>query len=46
MTQAQLNEEYEEIMLEAKEAIGRKDAMSLFKKAHLIQKKLSQDNFK
>ncbi len=42
MTQAQLNEEYEEIMLEAQEAIGRKDAVSLLRKADKIRKKLYQ----
>ena len=43
MTRTQLNIEYEKVMLEADKAVGRKEAMSLFKKARSIKKKILQD---
>ncbi len=45
MTKAQLNKEYERIMLEANKAVGRKEAMGLFKRARQIKKKLYRDEF-
>ena len=42
MTKKQLSKEYAKVMLEAEEALGRKEAISLFKKAHSIKKKLYQ----
>ena len=43
MTKTQLRNEYELIMLQAEKAVGRKEAMSLFKKARSIKKKIYQD---
>ena len=43
MSKPQLSKEYQKTMLQAEEAIGRKEAMSLFKKARLIRKKLYGD---
>ena len=40
MKKTQLNKEYAKVMLKAQEAQGRKEAMSLFKKARLIRKEL------
>ena len=42
MTKKQLNKEYEKTMLEAEEAVGRKDAVHLLHKADRIRKKLYQ----
>ena len=43
MSTYQLNSEYEKVMLEAEKAVGRKESMSLFKKARSIKKKIYQD---
>ncbi len=40
MTKKQMNKEYAKIMLKAEAAVGRKEAMSLFKEARLIRKKI------
>ena len=43
MTITQLNKEYAKVMLEAQDAQGRKEAMSLLKKARSIRKELNHD---
>ena len=43
MSKKKLNNEYEKLMLEAEKAVGRKEAISLFKKARSIKKKIHQD---
>ncbi len=43
MTETQLKTEYERVMLEAEKAVGRKEAISLFKKARSIKKKICQN---
>ncbi len=40
MTKAQLNKEYEKTILEAQEAQGRRETMTLLKKARSIRKEL------
>ena len=40
MTKKQLNKEYTKVMMKAEEAIGRKAAVSLLRKADSIRKKL------
>ena len=42
MIKKQLNKEYEKTMLEAEEAVGRKDGVHLLHKADRIRKKLYQ----
>ncbi len=43
MARTKLNKEYAKTLQQAEEAVGRKEALSLFKKARLIRKKLDSD---
>jgi len=43
MIKKKVNSEYEKVMLEAEKAVGRKEAISLFKKARSIKKRVYQE---
>ena len=43
MTTKQLNKEYAKTMLEAAEALGRRETMELYKKARSIKKRLYEN---
>ncbi len=45
MTKTELKKEYAEVMLQADQASGRREAMDLYKEARSIKKKLSGDGY-